>query len=64
MKLRWTPERLATAQPRSVWPSELRANRLHPKDQPGIYLDKGVWVDQLRYHDPEGLLAGRSETSS
>jgi GNAT superfamily N-acetyltransferase len=58
MKIRWTPERIIRAQARSAWQEELRANRVHFKDESGVHLDKGGWGDQLRYHDSEGVLRG------
>src|SRR5436190_12685095 len=58
MKTPWTPERIISAQAQSAWHWELRANRFFLTDEPGVHLDKGVWVDQLRYHDTGGVLRG------
>jgi len=36
----------------------MRENRRHLKDEPGIHLDEGIYANQLRYHDSEGVLRG------
>jgi hypothetical protein len=36
----------------------MRANRQQRKDEPGFHVDEGVYVDQLRYHDSDGILRG------
>ena len=51
-------ERIAKGQLRVLWPQVMRENRRHLKDEPGIHLDEGIYANQLRYHDSEGVLRG------
>jgi GNAT superfamily N-acetyltransferase len=58
VKTRWTPQFFAREHLRVQWPWELKANHRHRKDQPGIHIDEGIYVNQLRFHDSEGILRG------
>ena len=53
-----TLDEFTAAQARTLWKVERRINRKHLKDVPGFHVDEGVYVDQLRYHDSNGVLRG------
>jgi len=53
-----TLDEFTVAQARTVWRYERRANCPRLKDKPGLHMDEGVYVDQLRYHDSDGVLRG------
>lgn len=55
---RWTPERLAREQARTLWPQVLRENRGRINEEPGIRVRKRNWADQLCYYDSGGILRG------
>jgi len=51
-------ENMIKEQSRTKWKEELKDNARHLKDQPGVHLDEGIYVNQLRFHDSEGILRG------
>jgi hypothetical protein len=53
-----TLDEFTAAQARTAWKYETRVNRRHQLDKPGFHVDEGVYVDQLRYHESDGVLRG------
>jgi hypothetical protein len=53
-----TLDEFTAAQARAGWKYEARVNSRHRKDKPGFHVDEGIYVDQLRYHDSNGVLRG------